>query len=139
MLMVHVSPFFRHKSSFSYLPPLLTGSATISTHTQIVSPQLLLFHLLQNTERGRNFQSLCDQRAAASLSFPGQNVMGNISWYFGVFQFLLPLERLLGRGCLSPTNAALQLPDHISLKNPSAHLTALPQPNVKREFRVSVP
>lgn len=49
MLMMHVTLLLRHKSSFSYLPPLLTRSAIVTTHT--VSPRLLLFHLLQNTER----------------------------------------------------------------------------------------
>lgn len=117
MLVMLVTLLSRHKSSFSYLPHLLPGSAIISTHT--VSPHLLLFHLLQNTERDRNFQPLCGQRASASLFFPEQDVVGNISWHFWVqkcFSSSCHSESLSGEWLSeSPTDAALQLADHISL------------------------
>lgn len=138
MLMVHVSPFFRHKSSFSYLPPLLTGSATISTNTLFLLSSCS--STCCKTQREAEISSLCVTREQLLLClFQGKMLWETFLGILGCFSSSCHMERLLGSGCLSPTNAALQLPDHISLKNPSAHLTALPQPNVKREFRVSVP
>lgn len=54
-MLVLVALLFCYKSSFSYLPLPLTCLAIVTTHP--VSPHLLLFHLLQSTERDSNSQS----------------------------------------------------------------------------------
>lgn len=120
-----------YKSSFSYLPPPLTCSALVTTHP--VPPHLLLFHLLQSAGRDINSWSWCGQKAAAPLSFPGQDAMGNTFWHFGykVLQFLLPLGKPFYEWLSeSPPDVLLQLAEHISFspKNTSVCLTPLPQP-----------
>lgn len=133
-MLMHVTLLFSYKSSFSYLPPPLTRSAIVTTHP--VSPHLPLFHLLQSTERESNSQYPCGQKAAAPLSFPGQDATGNTSWHFGykVRQFLLPLGKPFYEWLSeTPPDVTLQLAEHISLspKNTSVHLTPLPQPMSK--------
>lgn len=129
MLMTHVT--LRHKSSFSYLPPLLTRSAIVTTHT--VSPRLLLFHLLQNTERQKLPISVWPESSCFSVFSRarcyGQHFLA--FWVQKCFSSSCHSESLSVEWLSeSPTDAALQLPDHISLslKNTSVHLTPLPQP-----------
>lgn len=90
MLVMHVTLLTRHKSSFSYLPHLLTGSAITSTHT--VSPHLLLFHLLQNRERETE---TCNLFVTCICLFQGKMLWETFQGILGteVLQFLLPLRK----------------------------------------------
>lgn len=100
MLVMLVTLLSRHKSSFSYLPHLLPASAIISTHT--VSPHLLLFHLLQNTETETS--NLCVAREHLLLCF----FQGKMLWetFLGIFGYRsasvppATQKAFLGSGCL---------------------------------------
>lgn len=141
MLMMHVTLLFRHKSSFSYLPPLLTCSAIISRHT-LFSLSLALPPAAKHREKLPI--SVWPESSCFSV-FSGARCCGKHflgtrkgTWvpFLGteVLQFLLPLGKPFGEWFYeSPTDAALQLADHISpsLKNTSVHLTPPPQPMSK--------
>lgn len=92
MLMTHVTLLLRHKSSFSYLPPLLTRSAIVTTHC--FSSSLALPPAAKHRETETS--NLCVAREQLLLClFQGKMLWATFLGVLGaeVLQFLLPLGR----------------------------------------------
>lgn len=99
MLMMHVTLLFRHKSSFSYLPPLLTCSAIISTHTLF----LLISCSSTCCKTQREASNLCVVREQLLLCLFQARCYGKHFLAFWVQKCFSPSchsESFLGSGCL---------------------------------------
>lgn len=80
-MLVHVALLFGCKSSFSYVPPS-PDSLSHCHHTPCFSLSPALSPAAKHRERQSLLISV-RQKAAAPVSFPGQDAMGNTSWHFG--------------------------------------------------------